>query len=312
MSNIDKRALREELSNPAIGSNAHLRKLALALLDELEALQSFRTAFNEWHDKTEWVQGDKRFDVIKPWGKHRADVLKLYIDHLESKLEAKEEQRANWFQMAQKLGEDLDAAEKQIAEMDVYRARRVSACIAACEGISTENLVNNAPIKQGLRVLNARIREADGELEALRQRIAELDNSLCELLPGTQYMDPPDGGNVTPLEQVRRMIADYRHRIAELEAAKQDSAKWFKAFEKAVSIGARYEERIAELREWNAGLAQESFERQQRIAELEERTPTVKMPEPFKLAKSSSGLTYYYADEVDKALAAASINVEAE
>lgn len=37
MSNIDKRALREELSSPAIGSNAHLRKLALALLDELEA-----------------------------------------------------------------------------------------------------------------------------------------------------------------------------------------------------------------------------------------------------------------------------------
>lgn len=60
------------------------------LIAELEALQSFRTAFNEWHDKTEWVQGDKRFDVIKPWGKHRADVLKLYIDHLESKLEAKD------------------------------------------------------------------------------------------------------------------------------------------------------------------------------------------------------------------------------
>ncbi|HAV1785597.1 TPA: hypothetical protein JG909_000251 [Enterobacter hormaechei subsp. steigerwaltii] len=37
MSNIDKRALREELFNPSIGSNAHLRKLALALLDELEA-----------------------------------------------------------------------------------------------------------------------------------------------------------------------------------------------------------------------------------------------------------------------------------
>lgn len=59
----------------------------LALLDELEALQSFRTAYMEWSDKTGWVQTDKRFDVIKPWGKHRADVLKLYIDHLESKLE---------------------------------------------------------------------------------------------------------------------------------------------------------------------------------------------------------------------------------
>lgn len=32
-----------------------------------------------------------------------------------------------------------------------------------------------------------------------------------------------------------------------------------------------------ELREWNAGLAQESFERQQRIAELESRT--VKLPD---------------------------------
>lgn len=37
MSNIDKHSeLRKEISNPAIGSNAHLRKLALALLDELE------------------------------------------------------------------------------------------------------------------------------------------------------------------------------------------------------------------------------------------------------------------------------------
>ncbi|MDQ2255070.1 ead/Ea22-like family protein [Enterobacter soli] len=35
--------------------------------------------------------------------------------------------------------------------------------------------------------------------------------------------------------------------LDELEAAKQDSARWFNAFEKAVSVGARYEERIAEL-----------------------------------------------------------------
>lgn len=48
----------------------------------------------------------------------------------------------------------------------------------------------------------------------------------------------------------------------------------------------------------------------QRIAELESRT--VKLPEPFKLAKSSSGLTYYYADEVDAAITSAGIKVEAE
>lgn len=37
---------------------------------------------------------------------------------LLDELERKEEQRANWFQMAQKLGSDLDAAEKRIAELE--------------------------------------------------------------------------------------------------------------------------------------------------------------------------------------------------
>lgn len=48
-------------------------------------LEKYRTAFMEWHDKTAWVQTDKRFDVIKPWGKHRADVLREYIEHLEAR-----------------------------------------------------------------------------------------------------------------------------------------------------------------------------------------------------------------------------------
>ncbi|HGL6668862.1 TPA: hypothetical protein ACKFNV_000226 [Klebsiella quasipneumoniae] len=40
------------------------------------------------------------------------------IGKLVEALERKEEQRANWFQMAQKLGEDLDSAEKRIAELE--------------------------------------------------------------------------------------------------------------------------------------------------------------------------------------------------
>lgn len=50
------------------------------------------------------------------------------------------------------------------------------------------------------------------------------------------------------------------------------------------------------------------------INEVQEiiKSLTVKLPEPFKLAKSSSGLTYYYADEVDAALTSAGIKVEAE
>ena len=49
---------------------------------------------------------------------------------------------------------------------------------------------------------------------------------------------------------------------------------------------------------------------EKRIAELEARTVT--LPEPFKLAKSSSCLTYYYADEVDAAIQSAGIGVKGE
>lgn len=98
--------------------------------------------------------------------------------------------------------------------------------------------------------------EALALVEAL-EKAQQVDEELCKLLPpGAEYMDPPDGGDVTPLEGVRRMVADYRQRIAELESR------------------------------------------------------TVKMPEPFKLAKSSSGLTYYFADDVDAALTDAGIKVE--
>ncbi|HDZ3019846.1 hypothetical protein AAHW59_07270 [Klebsiella pneumoniae] len=58
------------------------------------------------------------------------------------------------------------------------------------------------------------------------------------------------------------------------------------------------------------GITDHCEELQARIAELESRT--VKLPEPFELAKSSRGLTYYYADEVDAALTAAGIKVEAD
>lgn len=55
-------------------------------------------------------------------------------------------------------------------------------------------------------------------VEAL-EKAQQVDEELCKILPpGVEYMDPPDGGDVTPLEGVRRMVADYRQRIAELES----------------------------------------------------------------------------------------------
>ncbi|WP_338743128.1 hypothetical protein V8953_22550 [Klebsiella michiganensis] len=48
-------------------------------------LESFRTAYMEWSNKTDWVRDDRRFDVVKPLGKHLADVQKAYIELLESR-----------------------------------------------------------------------------------------------------------------------------------------------------------------------------------------------------------------------------------
>ncbi|MBJ3584188.1 ead/Ea22-like family protein [Salmonella enterica subsp. enterica serovar Derby] len=48
----------------------------------------------------------------------RMKVTPQVVLALLDELETKEEQRANWFRMAQKLGEDLDTAERLIAELD--------------------------------------------------------------------------------------------------------------------------------------------------------------------------------------------------
>ncbi|MDU6817799.1 MAG: ead/Ea22-like family protein [Leclercia adecarboxylata] len=69
---------------------------------------------------------------------------------------------------------------------------------------------------------------------------AEMDNALCELLPGVQYMDPPDGGNVTPLEQVRRMVADYRERIAELEVSHSNLREAMAGIHNTITDGGAY------------------------------------------------------------------------
>ncbi|MCJ6364859.1 ead/Ea22-like family protein [Klebsiella pneumoniae] len=67
----------------------------------------------------------KELAIIARYSKGRAAAEKFYalanpnnVIALVEALERKEEQRANWFQMAQKLGENLDTAEKRIAELE--------------------------------------------------------------------------------------------------------------------------------------------------------------------------------------------------
>lgn len=72
------------------------------------------------------------------------DQLRKLAKSLLDDLEAKEEQRANWFQMAQKLGEDLDVAEKRIAELEEVRDvfLRAKALMYQSGGAPIENSLN--------------------------------------------------------------------------------------------------------------------------------------------------------------------------
>jgi len=78
--------------------------------------------------------------------------------------------------------------------------------------------------------------------------------------------------------------------LDELESTKRDSARWFKAFEKAVSVGARYEERIAE---------------------LEARTVALSKPQMVKHV-SGEIIHCWPAYTVDSAIRAAGINLTVE
>lgn len=57
-------------------------------------------------------------------------------------LELKEEQRANWFQMAQKLGEDLDAAEKRNAESESSGIAPGILRCSECSFVQTKNIIS--------------------------------------------------------------------------------------------------------------------------------------------------------------------------
>ena len=94
---------------------------------------------------------------------------------------------------------------------------------------------------------------AGAELVEALEKAQQVDEELCNLLPpGVEYMDPPDGGDVTPLEGVRRMVADYRQRIAELESEvekwKQEAKVWEQVAEKQLATAIKFDYRVVTLK----------------------------------------------------------------
>jgi len=62
----------------------HIAREIRNLRAEIEHLSRFENAFNEWHDKTEWVQAESPSLNAKYLGCHRADVIRDLIESLRA------------------------------------------------------------------------------------------------------------------------------------------------------------------------------------------------------------------------------------
>ncbi|HIC1279372.1 TPA: hypothetical protein ACWZ83_004107 [Klebsiella variicola] len=90
-------------------------------------------------DITELAQ--LRSELSNPANGSKDHLRKLALLLVEA-LDRKEEQRANWFQIAQKLGEDLDAAEKRIAETESSGVAPGILRCTECSFVQTKNIIS--------------------------------------------------------------------------------------------------------------------------------------------------------------------------
>lgn len=123
-------------------------------------------------------------------------------------------------------GEHLSPAETMELVEALESEKRICATWRKTAEANSEKLEKSEKTSEARREAIGRahnmfVRERDraNAAEEALDKAQQVDEELCKLLPpGVEYMDPPDGGDVTPLEGVRRMVADYRQRIAELES----------------------------------------------------------------------------------------------
>ncbi|HFW1658194.1 TPA: ead/Ea22-like family protein [Salmonella enterica subsp. houtenae serovar [1],40:z4,z23:-] len=136
-------------------------------------------------------------------------VIYIAAEALLDELETKEEQRANWFQMAQKLGEDLDAAEKRNAEQQRSLDHRKFLLLSA------DKVQRDFAEALGCAGDNESIMEA---IDDLKQHIAELESKNSNLRTiAHEQNELAIRANLDSINDAVEMDRLHK-RIAELEA----------------------------------------------------------------------------------------------
>ncbi len=134
--------------------------------DELESLQRYRAAYNEWIDKTEWMQKSL---PAKYLGMHRADALKDLISELEARC-------AKWEAVFGHLGDTPDECGNAIiAAMDVLEER--------CDELSADK----DTWYRMSEVFSKRITEVEEALKASEERCATLTDALIRIANWSEH-----------------------------------------------------------------------------------------------------------------------------
>ncbi|EEA1189862.1 ead/Ea22-like family protein [Salmonella enterica] len=149
-----------------------------------QALRS-REEFEEYYNETHAVKVTSQFKrfgyYVSPTMQKAWELWQKAQSSMLDELKTKEEQRANWFQMAQKLGEDLDAAEKRNAEQREYYEGVIADGSKRIAELENGHQEAAKQINSWRRLAKQNIAERGkdiSELEAARQRIAELEAKL--------------------------------------------------------------------------------------------------------------------------------------
>ncbi|QXA85917.1 hypothetical protein I6L73_11770 [Klebsiella quasipneumoniae] len=106
-----------------------------------------------------------RAELSNPANGSKDHLRKLALLLVEA-LERKEEQCANWFQMAQKLGEDLDAAEKRIAELESRTVKLPAERFCPADYAGSQLWSETEVWNQAISACNCALRTAGFKVEA--------------------------------------------------------------------------------------------------------------------------------------------------
>ncbi|HGL3854499.1 TPA: hypothetical protein ACKE3U_003828 [Klebsiella aerogenes] len=140
--------------------------------------ESFRAAFDVWQDKTDWVQKDRRFDVLKPWGMHRGDVLKAYIEHLEARIASLEDSHKQIINARDHYKLMSEEGLKQLATENVAlkQARGIKTehdeLLRECR-LALDELISKKPALGGFLCGSTTLGNLRAGLHAFRSNVAE-------------------------------------------------------------------------------------------------------------------------------------------